>query len=61
MVMFIFALKIMCLWQYDATWKIYCHEILKKALVEISLGTMGVESWWLLSVLCFWSFVIIYF
>ena len=34
-----------------------CHEILKKAWVEFSLGTMGIESWCFLLVLCFWSFM----
>lgn len=34
-----------------------CHEILKKAWVELSLRTMGIESWCFLLVLCFWSFM----
>ena len=34
------------------------HEILKKARVQVSLGTMGIESWCLLLVLWFWYFVI---
>ena len=38
-----------------------CHEILKKAKIELSLGNIGnhgVDSWCLLLALFFWSFVI---
>jgi len=37
-------------------WRRDCHKIWKKARVELSLGTMGIESCCLLLVLCFWSF-----
>jgi len=33
------------------------HEILKKAQVDLSLGTIGIESSCLFPVLCFWPFM----
>jgi len=39
-------------------WQSNFHEILKKALVDLSLGTMKIESWCLFSVFCFWPFVV---
>jgi len=55
MVIFIYALKIMCYggMMQGIAWQRNCHENLKKALVELSLGTMGIESWCLWLVLCF--------
>lgn len=41
-------------------WQRNVHEIFKKALVELSLGTMGIESWCLWLVLFFWSFAILH-
>jgi len=40
-------------------WQRNCDEILNEDQVELSLATMGIESWCLLLVLCLVSFVIV--
>jgi len=45
--MFIYALKL-CVYgnmMQGIEWQGKCHEIMKKDRVDISLGTMGIESW----------------
>lgn len=41
------------------SWQRNCHEKLKKALVDLSLGTMGIELWCLWLVFCFQSSAIV--
>jgi len=50
---------LMTSWCRELHGKRGCHEISKKGQVDLSLGTMGIDLWCRLLILCFWSFYIV--